>query len=341
MCPPGRSNKDEFGIYTDCHIFTPVYYIFESITLIFSIMNLWALLKNAWTKRKANPKHIPDVHSWMLIGQSLAMFIYMIGRLATGDSYVDHNYFLNFFQGLVRGLVWTVHGYDSLVYLRVSKITQQFAGGEPSKREILGFLPRYEQYMYFMFCLFFSWEITLWTLITYVPQKFGITAFVVTLSFFGCSGLIGLQYMVISLRRNLRRVDHKGNDYKDVEAKLVAYRNITWLSASIALPTNLCLLIPQVGRNSYWLTNFYNLVTMLSARELVVKRKIGEHELHVKEEKVQLTGIPQTPLSPDVSTHQGLSSSHLSSSHLSSSPLKEPSRPSQTEPEEGGDAYVV
>jgi hypothetical protein len=115
------TTRDEYGVYQDCHVWSPFYTIIGVLVVISGGVNTLFGIQRLYDPGRRIVPFFLTLHSMLL------MLVY-ISRLSTGLVLGDKNVALNFFHGLSLGCLWG--GVNSMIfsYLEVVLLTEKLRG---------------------------------------------------------------------------------------------------------------------------------------------------------------------------------------------------------------------
>jgi hypothetical protein len=244
MCAPNWGGKDEFEDFNDCHIWLPMYTIFNTLLLVHAIFNFVVSGYRMYLARLVF-KHaiIPGIVFFSAALTILATAI----RLGLNVTAVNSNVAANFFTGISRGGLWTTFFIFQGRMIEVVFYVQFRLSG----KQIEGVLFLYRVLgVYFMSTLAVVWELVTFLGPIIAPQSIHYRiAFFSHVTTSTTLGLILHVVFAVRVRRIISDMSLSNALYTQVKQKLdfLVFNAACFGSWSIPLSV-ISMLVPAVMR---------------------------------------------------------------------------------------------
>jgi len=332
MCQSPWSGKDEFQLYPDCHIWTPLYTIFNTLVLAHAVLNLvvstWRIFRNGVSLKTSAMPAIVWIAAFTTI---IACCLRLSLKLSTVDNNVGHNLLV----AISRTCLWlTVFQFQGKMIEVVFYVKARFSGEH---------IERALAFYRFFGVWFLSVMATVWEFITFLGPIIAPQAINYRIAFFShifASSVIAFVITLvftIRVRRLLISMEVSNKLYAEVRGNIdYLLKNAVGLSVYI-IP--LCIVSMVVEAMKRWNMVMFFLI-WFSAENLVLVLLFGSSPVDQNSgSRKKTTDVPLTHTPDKDQQKETISSSgvhHPESIHapagtdseaVSLTPTSEPSPP--------------
>jgi len=292
MCEYPWSNLDVFQVFTDCHIYLPIYYFLMISHIIIGIFATFYSIRELIKRKRKNIPFFCTLNEFFF---SLSYIL----CLSTNETFASGNYILNFIYGISRGGLYVVTNFLTLRNVEVLLVIDKIKPERDSSLKMTQLI------MTRIIFLTIPVEALGATLPLAFPNQLPLSYTIFYVPLVLCTLIAPISWFYLyTLKKKLSLMTTSRNVYNRVEDKLSKLLNVSiWGYIFTLIPSFLLLYVPIFHRNTYIAYNIPAILVHLPTFQVLYATSVtvddqptSKHSLHLETGDTKKNSSKSNPL---------------------------------------------